>query len=64
MMAVHFDDETIAKFRRMSPREAFELAKDATYRHGAVTSSDFEEVFEALVREGVLTWSEIEKYQR
>jgi len=59
-----FDSETIERFRAMTPRDAYERAKDALYGHGAVTSEEFAEVYEELVRRGVLTWREIEEFQR
>ena len=57
-----FDRETLAKFRAMTPRQAYETAKDAVYRLGAVSSTDFHEVWEELVAHGILTWSQIEEF--
>jgi hypothetical protein len=59
-----FDSDTIERFRTMAPRDAYERAKDAVYQHGAVTSEEFNDVYEELVRRGVLTWTEIEEFRR
>ncbi len=63
-MPVVLDRETVEKFRRLSPREAFEEAKNAVYRSGANSSDDFLEMYEALVEQGVLSWDQIEAFDR
>ena len=63
-MPVVLDRETVEKLRRLSPREAFEEAKNAVYRSGANSSDDFLEMYEALVEQGVLSWDQIEALDR
>jgi len=57
-----FDDGTIETLRTRSPREAFEAVKDALFRQGPVSSADFAEAYEELVRRGVLTAGELERF--
>lgn len=59
-----FDEESLERFREMSPREAYNRAKESIYRLGSATSADFVDVFDELVDEGVLTWSQIEELER
>lgn len=61
-MGVRFDEETLDRLRNMAPRDAFEAAKDAVYRSGAVSSDDFLDAFEALVEHGVLTREQIDEF--
>jgi hypothetical protein len=61
-MGVEFDEQTLARLRSMPPREAFEAAKDAVYRSGAVSSDDFLDAFEALVDHGVLSREQIDEF--
>lgn len=58
------DAESIERLRGMSPREAFMDLKTAIYRGGAVSSEDFQSAFEQLVSAGILTWDEIESFER
>jgi hypothetical protein len=60
-MNARFDDETLDRLRRMDPEQAFEAAKDAVYRTGAVSSDDFLDAFEALVEAGVLTREQLDE---
>ena len=60
-MNSRFDDDTLDRLRRMEPDEAFEAAKDAVYRTGAVSSDDFLDAFEALVEAGVLTREQLDQ---
>ncbi len=63
-MEALFDSETLERFREMTPREVFIEAKRTVYRSGAATSDDFLEVYQALVDEGILTWEQIEAFDR
>ena len=59
---MEFDEQTLDRLRNMSPREAFEAAKDAVYRSGAVSSDDFLDAFDTLVEHGVLTREQIDEF--
>lgn len=59
-----FDQSTLERFRRMRPREVYEEARDAVYRLGSTTSAQFVDVFEELVDKGILTWSQIEEFEK
>ena len=61
-MVAEFDGETIERLRSMHPRKALREAQDAVYRAGAVSSDDFQDIYEQLVHEGILTWDQIEEY--
>jgi len=61
-MAVAFDPETLARFRSMRPTEVFRVAKDAVYRSGASSSDDFLDIYDELVRQGILSWDQVEEF--
>ena len=61
-MAVLFDPETLARFRAMRSTEVFREAKDAVYRSGSTSSDDFLDIYDELVRQGLLSWDQIEEY--
>jgi len=58
-----FDEKTIERFRAMGPERAIAEAKDVIYRLGGTTSDDFLDVFEELVRRGVLSWEQVEELE-
>ena len=58
------DPETLERFRTLAPRAVYDEVREALYRIGAVSSEDFREVFEDLVAEGILSWEEIEGFER
>ena len=60
-MNVVFDPETIARFRRMTPRQAYETAKETVYRMGSHSSEDFQDVCQSLVDQGILSWEQLEE---
>ena len=57
------DPETLDRWRKLGPRAAFLEAREALHRLGATSSEDFLEAYEEMVREGVLTWEEIESFE-
>jgi hypothetical protein len=59
-----FDQSTLERFRAMRPRDVYAEARDAVYRLGSTTSEQFRDVFEELVDKGVLTWSQIEEFEK
>lgn len=63
-MGTVFDKETVEQYRSLSARDAFEQAKNAVYRAGAVSSDDFLDLFGQLVDEGILTWNQVEEFNR
>jgi hypothetical protein len=63
-MTTKLDQETIERYRSLSARDAFEQAKSTAYRAGAVGSDDFLDLFEQLVDEGILTWDQVEEFNR
>ncbi len=58
------DIESIDRLRLLAPREAYEEVRQAIYRSGTVSSDDFLEAFDQLVEVGVLTWDQIEEFER
>ena len=63
-MSPTLDNETLDSLRELSPREAFRNVTDAVYRAGGVSSDDFLDVYEQLVDAGILSWEEIEQFDR
>ena len=61
-MAIAFDPETLARFRKLPPVKVFQEAKDAVYRSGGTSSHDFLDVYEELVNQGILSWDQIEEF--
>jgi hypothetical protein len=59
-----FDPETLARFRRTDPRETFWEVKSSIYRTGGASSEDFLNAFDELVDAGVLSWEQIEEFER
>ena len=59
-----FERVTIERLRKASPRDAFWEVKASIYRMGNSTSEDFLNAFEELVDAGVLTWEQIEEFER
>jgi len=59
-----FDLETMERFRKADPREAFWEVKSSIYRTGGATSEDFLNAFEELVDAGILSWEQIEEFER
>ena len=63
-MAMRFDADTIDRLRAMPPEKAFRAAKDAVFGGHEVGSEDFLEACEQLVEQGVLTWDQVEDFDR
>lgn len=59
-----FDPDTIERFKLADPRTAFWEVKSTIYRMGAATSEDFLNAFDELVDAGVLSWEQIEEFER
>jgi hypothetical protein len=59
-----FDESTLERFRKMRPRAVYDEARDSVYRHGAVTSEEFLDVYEELVQKGILSWAQIEEFEK
>lgn len=63
-MPLEFDRETIERYRSLPAREVFEQVRSAVYQTGSVGSEDFLEAYEQLVREDVLTWEQVQAFDR
>ncbi len=63
-MAAVLDPETLDRLRTMTPRQAYESARRAVYRSGAVSSEDFLDVYEQMVDEGILSWEQVGEFER
>lgn len=59
-----FDEETVNRLRRAHPREVYSEVKEAIYKTGGASSEDFLSAFEELVDAGVLSWDQIEEFER
>ncbi len=59
-----FDPDTLERFRGASPRDVFWEAKAAIYRTGAASSEDFLDAFEEIVDAGILSWEQVEEFER
>ncbi len=62
-MAAVLDSETLDRLRTMSPRQAYDTARQAVYRSGAVSSEDFLDVYEQMVDEGILSWDQVGEFE-
>jgi len=58
------DPDTIERFRTLAPRAVYDEVRAALYRLGPVSSDDFRDAYETLVEEGILSWEEIEGFER
>lgn len=61
-MGVRFDEETLERFRTMSPHEAFRAARTAVFGTREAGSEDFLDIYEQLVEEGILSWDQVEQF--
>lgn len=61
---VLFDQKTLERFRQLTPRDAFWEVKTSIYRSGAASSEDFHDAFDELVDAGVLSWEQIEEFEK
>jgi len=62
-MAAVLDPETLDRLRTMTPRQAYEAARQAVYRSGAVSSEDFLDVYEQMIDEGILNWDQLGEFE-
>jgi hypothetical protein len=56
--------DTVERLRGLPPKKAYQEAWDAVYRSGPVSSEDFLDVYEQLVEEDILTWDQINTFDR
>ena len=62
---MEFDRKTLEDLRELAPRDAWETVRRAVYQSpGGVSSEDFQAALEQLVAEGILSWEEIEGFER
>ena len=61
---MEIDRRTLEDLRELAPRDAWEMVRRAVYQiPGGVSSEDFQSALEQLVREGILSWDEIERLE-
>jgi hypothetical protein len=61
---IRFDAETIARLRALGPRKAYEQVRSAIHQTpGGASSEDFQQAYETLVDQGVLSWEQIEEFE-
>ncbi len=58
-----FDPETLDRWRKLGPRGTYDELRAALFRLGAASSEDFQDAYEELVEEGLLTWDAIEEFE-
>ena len=58
------DVDSVERLREMTPREAYNDVKQTVFRAGGVTSDDFQSAFDQLIEAGILTWEQIEEFER
>ena len=63
-MAAVLHPDTVEWLRGLPPRKAYKEAREAVYRSGPVSSEDFLDVYEQLVEEDILTWDQINAFDR
>ena len=62
---MEIDRRTLEDLRELGPRDAWERVRRAVYQiPGGTSSEDFQSALEQLVREGILSWDEIERFER
>jgi len=63
-MGVTFDPETLQRWERLGPATTYREARESLFRQGASSSEEFLDAFEELVDRGLLSWAEIEAFDR
>jgi|WetSurMetagenome_2_1015567.scaffolds.fasta_scaffold173785_2 hypothetical protein len=63
-MAAVLDPETLDRLRTLTPRQAYDTARQSVYSSGPVSSEDFLDVFEQMVDEGILSWEQVGEFER
>jgi hypothetical protein len=63
-MVTVLDVDSVERLREMTPREAYHDVKRTIFRAGGVTSDDFQSAFDQLIEAGILTWEQIEEFER
>ena len=58
------DSESVERLQRLPPRQAYMDLKQIVFRGGAISSEDFQTAFEQLVDAGILSWDQIEDFER
>ena len=61
---VAFDSETIERWRRLGPAATYREARASLFRQGASSSEDLLDAFEDLVERGLLSWEDIEQFEK
>ena len=63
-MAAVLDPETLDRLRTLTPRQAYDTARQSVYNSGPVSSEDFLDVFEQMVDEGILSSEQVGEFER
>ena len=62
---MEIDHRTIEELRSVEPRRAYDTVRRAVFESpGGASSEDFQAALEQLVDEGILSWDEIEQFER
>ena len=62
---MEIDRRTLEDLRDLDPRDAYETVRRAIHQlPGGASSEDFQSALEQLVGEGILSWDEIERFER
>ena len=59
------DRITLEELRELEPRNAYDTIRRAVYQSpGGASSEDFQAALEQLVYEGILSWEEIDQFEK
>ena len=62
---MEMDERSLQSLRRLEPREAYESIRRAVLRNPwGASSEDMQGALEQVVEAGILTWEEIERFER
>ena len=62
---MEIDRTTLQELRDLDPRDAYDTIRRAVYQSpGGASSEDFQSALDQLVREGILSWEEIEQFEQ
>jgi hypothetical protein len=62
---MEIDRATLRELRDLEPRAAYDTIRRAVYQSpGGASSEDFQSALDQLVRDGILSWEEIEQFEQ
>lgn len=59
-----FEPELLRRWEQIGPAATYREAREHLFRQGASSSEEFLDAFEELVERGLLSWDEIETFDR